>query len=227
MSENTPEKEQEFLPPAEKNELQAALESKFDPKHWAGFRSFRDYVHSGVNLIDEINALDPDLVIDVGCGHNRFKGHIKNLIGFDQEPFPFVDIVCPTEYMNFRPGSADVVMCLGSVQFGDSELVYRQMDRVVSWVKPGGFIVMRTMRNHYGSANYTHRDAHYIWDQDDIDHVAQRHDLTMVKGIFVEKAMNKDRTRVISDRLVWWWQKPGQRQRYQIDPVTCGITERE
>jgi len=64
--------------------LTNTLKNKFDPKNWVGFAAFKNYKYSGENLIDEVNQLDPDLVIDVGCGHNRFKGRIKNLIGFDR-----------------------------------------------------------------------------------------------------------------------------------------------
>jgi hypothetical protein len=56
------------------------LSKKFNPSKWDGYMAFQHYTHSGMNLIDDVNALDADLVIDVGCGHNRFKGHIQNLI---------------------------------------------------------------------------------------------------------------------------------------------------
>ena len=41
------------------------------------------FKHSGENLVEEINKLDPNLVIDAGCGINFLKGKIKNLIGYD------------------------------------------------------------------------------------------------------------------------------------------------
>ena len=69
------------------DDQQQRLNAKFDPKRWDGYMVFQHYTYSGLNLIEDVNALDPDLVIDVGCGHNRFKGHIKNLIGFDPQPF--------------------------------------------------------------------------------------------------------------------------------------------
>ena len=36
------------------------------------------FKHSGKNWIKQINDLNPELVIDAGCGENFFKG--KNLI---------------------------------------------------------------------------------------------------------------------------------------------------
>ncbi|HAI37401.1 MAG TPA: hypothetical protein DCM40_04300, partial [Maribacter sp.] len=40
------------------------------------------FKHSGQNLVEEINKLNPGLVIDAGCGINFFKGKIKNLVGY-------------------------------------------------------------------------------------------------------------------------------------------------
>ena len=40
-----------------------------------------DYNHTGWQLVNEINKLDPKNVLDVGCGYHPFKGRIQNLIG--------------------------------------------------------------------------------------------------------------------------------------------------
>ena len=37
-----------------------------------------EYDHSGWALIEEINKLNPENVLDVGCGYHPFKGRIKN-----------------------------------------------------------------------------------------------------------------------------------------------------
>jgi len=38
----------------------------------------KKYKYSGLGIIDEINALNPSNVLDVGCGYNEFKGKIQN-----------------------------------------------------------------------------------------------------------------------------------------------------
>jgi len=43
--------------------------------------------YSGYNLVDYINSKKPSSVLDVGCGYNRLKSLIPNLIGID----PFND----------------------------------------------------------------------------------------------------------------------------------------
>lgn len=207
-------------------QLDQDLKRKFDPTYWTGYKSFKYYNHTGANLVWEVNSLDPDLVIDAGCGFNRYKGHIKNLIGFDQEPFPYADLICKIEDAPFRPESADVVMALGSVQFGDITLVEHQMNKIVSWVKPGGYIIMRTMDKWLRDHEYAYADRHYIWTEDDIKRIGEMHNLTVVKGIFTEEIKNRRGDIVQSTRLAWWWQKPGKLKRYKIGLDTCRIDER-
>jgi len=207
------------------NSVREELKDKFDPFYWNGYKVFRHYKYTGINLVAEVNALDPDLVIDVGCGHNRFKGHIKNLIGFDQEPFPFADIVSNIDDINFRPESADVVLALGSVQFESRELVQRHMKKITSWVKPGGFIVMRTMKDWNARRDYPHSESHYIWSKDDIKSIAEENSLEMHTDVFTEEIFNGS-NRLQSTRLAWWYKKPGVRKKYTIDPTKCIKYER-
>lgn len=194
------------------------LAKKFNPSKWDGYMAFQHYTHSGMNLIDDVNALDADLVIDVGCGHNRFKGHIKNLIGFDPQPFPMADLQSDIASINFRPESADVLLVLGSIQFGTRENVKQNLDKVVSWLKPGGYIVMRTLYQ-FNTKEIPYADVHYAWTDNDIEEFGASNKLTMIKGPFVDQAPK-------SSRLVWWWQKEGTLKKYSIDPITCVKKER-
>ena len=43
--------------------------------------------HSGYSLVDYINNQKPSSVLDVGCGYNKLKDKIHNLVGID----PFND----------------------------------------------------------------------------------------------------------------------------------------
>jgi hypothetical protein len=194
------------------------LSKKFNPDKWDGHLAFQHYTHSGMNLIKEVNALDPDLVIDVGCGHNRFKGHIKNLIGFDPQPFPMIDLQSDILSINFRPESADVLLVLGSIQFGSREFVKQNLDKITTWLKPGGYIVMRTL-HRFNIKDIPYSDIHYLWTDEDIKEFGRDNNLTMVKGPFVDQAPK-------SSRLVWWWQKPGELKRYSIDTISCAKLER-
>jgi hypothetical protein len=207
------------------SELTDKLEKKFDPEEWVGYKVFDQYTKTGRNLIDDVNILDPDLVIDVGCGHNRFKGKIRKLIGFDQEPFPFADLHMSIDDINFRPESADVVMCLGSVQFGTRDEVKRRMAKITSWVKPGGFIIMRTMNQFFKEGGYPYQEAHYIWSREDAESIGAENNLSIVKGVWEEMILNGV-GEPHSTRLSWWYQKPGILKRYSIRVKSCDIVER-
>jgi SAM-dependent methyltransferase len=108
-----------------------------------------------------VNALNPTLVIDAGCGKNQHKPFIQNLIGFDASPFPNVDINCAILDAQFEPASADAVLCLGSIQYISREYILANINKVIGWVKPGGLIEMRVMLNDEFSKEY-----HAIYDKD-------------------------------------------------------------
>ena len=90
----------------------------------------KKYKYSGLTLIDEINNLNPNAVLDVGCGFNEFKGKIHNLIGID----PYnnkADIKVKIE--DYTPNQLfDVIICLGSVNFGSTDKIFTELERIVS-----------------------------------------------------------------------------------------------
>ena len=58
--------------------LDQKAQDKFYSKEWRS--NIHLFKHSGKNLINEINNLNPTLVIDAGCGINFFKGKIISRI---------------------------------------------------------------------------------------------------------------------------------------------------
>ena len=65
--------------------MDVIMESYFDGNNPWGWKdtSLDLYKWSGYRLVDEINSQKPRSVLDVGCGFNRFKGKINNLMGID------------------------------------------------------------------------------------------------------------------------------------------------
>jgi hypothetical protein len=90
----------------------------------------------------EVRGWQPQFVVDVGCGENPFKGRIANLIGIDLVN-PAADLVCDLFDAPVRPGSVDVVLALGCVNFGGRDLIERQLRHLGSWLTPSGRLVMR------------------------------------------------------------------------------------
>ena len=101
----------------------------------------KKYKYSGLSIIDEVNNLQPKKVLDLGCGYNEFKGKINNLIGID----PYNDradvqvgILDYNAQTNF-----DVVICLGSINFGTVDKIYTELEHAVSLTKQSGLLYFR------------------------------------------------------------------------------------
>lgn len=101
----------------------------------------KKYKYSGLSIIDEINSLHPLEVLDLGCGYNEFKGKINNLIGVD----PYNSKADFTSrIVDFNPGKQfDVVICLGSINFGTVDRVFAELEKAVSLTKTNGLLFFR------------------------------------------------------------------------------------
>jgi SAM-dependent methyltransferase len=112
---------------------------KYFSKYWQN--DMKKWKYSGVALIDEVNSLKPRAVLDVGCGYNEFKGKIHNLIGID----PYNDRadlqVRTLEYKTDQ--RFDVIMCLGSVNFGSRDKIIEEVSRCVNLLAEGGSMFFR------------------------------------------------------------------------------------
>jgi hypothetical protein len=100
---------------------------------------FDQYNYSGYRLIEQIK--ESELVLDIGCGTNPFKGKIKNLIGIDPA---FSQADYQTTIEDFTTDKKfDVALCLGSINFGTEETILRQIESIVSLLKAQARIYWR------------------------------------------------------------------------------------
>ena len=101
----------------------------------------KKWKHSGLQLIDEVNNLRPRNVLDVGCGYNEFKGKINFLTGID----PYndkADMVIKT--IDFKPKEKfDVILCLGSINFGSQSKIKTEVAHCASLLEKGGTMFFR------------------------------------------------------------------------------------
>jgi SAM-dependent methyltransferase len=113
--------------------------NKYFSKYWQN--DMKKWKYSGLSLINEVNDLKPRAVLDVGCGYNEFKGKIKNLIGID--PYnSLADIEVGTlEYKTDQ--KFDVILCLGSVNFGSKDKIIAEVSRCVNLLADGGTMFFR------------------------------------------------------------------------------------
>ena len=112
---------------------------KYFSKYWEN--DIKKWKYSGLTLVDEVNSLKPRAVLDVGCGYNEFKGKIDNLLGID----PYNDKadlqVSTLEYRTTQ--KFDVIMCLGSINFGSRDKIIAEIGKCVDLLDNGGTMFFR------------------------------------------------------------------------------------
>ena len=134
-----------------------------------------DYEHTGWELADEINKLNPERVLDVGCGYHPFKGRIQNLIGID----PYnncadyeVDIL---EYKVKH--QYDVIIALGSINFNSRDEIDSRFAHCVDLLKPGGKFFLRA------NPGITHKTGPYVeifnWTFEVVNEFAEMYNLNL------------------------------------------------
>lgn len=133
--------------------------ARYFGKVW--YAETKKYKYSGLAIIDEVNAMNPERVIDVGCGFNEFKGKIQNLVGID----PYndkADIKSRIEEYE-TDHEYDVAICLGSINFGSTDKVYGELRKVVDLVKPGGRVYCRVNPGEQHTAPEAKWITFYPW----------------------------------------------------------------
>ena len=108
-------------------------------KHWQ--MDMKKWKYSGLQLIDEVNSLKPRAVLDVGCGYNEFKGKIKHLTGIDPYNAHADWKVALQDYQTKI--RYDVILCLGSVNFGSRSKIEAEIDKCVNLLEKGGTMFFR------------------------------------------------------------------------------------
>ena len=152
-----------------------ALNEEKDPNKWLGSTSKLPY--SGNNLIDEINALNGTVVLDLGCGNNIFKDKVHNLIGIDitntkaDYVMDFMDFEC-------ADASVDVILNLGAINFGTIDTIMEQFGWIHRKLKPGGLIFIRA--NSSIPPSELLNSIFFKWDTETIVKVMHTYNLELI-----------------------------------------------
>lgn len=144
------------------------------------------------NILADIS--DTDKVLDVGCGYHPFKGRIKNLIGIDKYN-DHADVLIDILDYDAAAESFDVVLALGSTNLHSFELIEKQIEKIVSWCRPGGKIFMRV--NPGMEDEISPKKFLYKWTLGDIDYLTKKHDLEIIRPITLTSGL----------RYIFTWRK--------------------
>jgi hypothetical protein len=137
-----------------------------------------EFTHSGWQLAEEVNKLNPISVLDVGCGYHPFKGRIQNLIGID----PYnnladyqVDIL---EY-KVKSESHDVIIALGSINFNTKDEIEARFGHCVDLLTKGGRFFLRA------NPGIPHKTGPYVeifpWSFEIVNEFAEKFKLKLLE----------------------------------------------
>jgi hypothetical protein len=133
----------------------------------------KKYKYSGLSIIDEVNAMNPTAVIDIGCGYNEFRGKIQNLIGID--PYNHrADVKATVLEYQVTDIKYDVAICLGSINFGSSDKIIKELTAAVNLVKDGGVLYFRVNPGQQHTAPESQWINFYDWDPVFISNMAKQ-----------------------------------------------------
>lgn len=135
-----------------------------------------DYEHTGWELAEEVNKLNPKNVLDVGCGYHPFKGRIQNLIGID----PYNNCAdYEVDILDYRvePGSHDVIIALGSINFNSRDEIEARFTHCVNLLSVGGKFFLRA------NPGITHKTGPYVeifdWTFEVVNEFAKKYNLKL------------------------------------------------
>jgi hypothetical protein len=136
-----------------------------------------DYEHTGWSLVDEINALEPESVLDVGCGYHPFKGRIPNLVGID----PYNNCAdFEVDILDYRVKTKyDHIIALGSINFNSQDEIEERFAHCVDLLESGGNFYLRA------NPGIPHKTGPYVdifpWTFEVVNEFADKYNLKLLE----------------------------------------------
>jgi len=140
-------------------------------KHWIPADTSR--LFSDTDAIGQ-KIKGTERVLDVGCGQNKFKVILKNVVGvdpaFDQADYKMTIEQFETDQL------FDVALCLGSINFGSEEVISRQICKVVSLLTPHARIFWRCNPGRHDHPDPLCRQVEFFpWTFEKLNTFAKQH----------------------------------------------------
>ena len=180
-------------------------------------------------VVDKFNK--EDNIVDVGCGGSYFKSVFSNLIAFDIVDYGNQDYVCNILEAPIPEGSQDGVFCFGVLHECPDEYHLPNIEKMLTWLKPNGQLVMRckskpVTNKHYKERLYARKRKYSaysdqgLWSSERIDQFTKDLNLKLnwvkyrktlrkdqrynIKGINLNSSHDND---VVFDGNIWSWSK--------------------
>ena len=149
---------------------------KYFSSVWNG--GIKNFKWSGLRLIDEVNALKPRRVLDIGCGYHEFKGKIHNLVGID----PYNKCADhEVALLDYHPEEKfDATLALGSINFGSTDKIFAELEHAVSLCNPGALMYFRANPGLPHDKAESDWIYFYPWDSNFIVNCAEQLDVDIL-----------------------------------------------
>ena len=137
-----------------------------------------DYSHTGWQLAEEVNKLNPKNVLDVGCGYHPFKGRIHNIVGID--PYnDAADYQVDIRDYKVKPESHDVIIALGSINFNSKDEIEERFGACIRLLAKGGRFYLRA------NPGLPHKTGPYVdifpWSFEVVNEFAEQYNLKLLE----------------------------------------------
>lgn len=127
-------------------------ETQYFRDHWQP--NWQDKKYSGWALLDKIEPTDS--VLDIGCGTNPLKERLGEQVYGIDPAFDQADKLVTWE--DYKPHKEfNVYLCLGSLNFGTTAEVEKQLQKLADVTKTGDRIYWR--QNSFGNDHLWHDDS--------------------------------------------------------------------
>ncbi len=129
-----------------------------------------------------------DKIVDAGCGSNMFKSVFPNLVGFDIVDYGNQNFTSSIFDADIEKESQDGVLCLGVLHECPEEYHLPNIEKLLSWIRPGGKLIMRckekpVAKKHLLTGKTGHIMTDYLnkglWNVDKINQVGKHFNLTL------------------------------------------------
>ena len=172
-------------------------------------------------VVEKATSVNPQLVIDAGCGHNVYKNVIPNVIGFDPGDYANLDLKSTILEAEFELESADVILALGSIHFVSKPYIKKNIKKLLSWLKPGGIMICRAIYDTEFIKNFhflNNKKHHVPWSEDFLNSLTEEFELEFEVEPFKRPWYNFDdvlkHTSVVGtpthedlQKIIWIWKK--------------------
>ena len=157
-------------------------------------------------------------IVDAGCGGNQYQMHFPNLIAFDPVDYGNQHFVSSILDADIDQESQDGVLCLGVLHECPDDYIQANMEKMLSWIKPGGKLVMKHKATPLTyKINHPYIDtlkAQGMWDKEKIDEYTNMYNLKLnwIEPWRVTRQQQKKHTKVnplelVIDGFIWCWEK--------------------